>query len=75
MSRSSSRQEDERMQTFLQWAYARRLTLRLALLTEPGTILDSLTAGLAEKPDAWLVRVILGDTLIQSSINYTDDFV
>ena len=69
------RRTDTRMQTFLQWAYQQRLTLRTALLAETGTIIDSLAAGLAQKPEATFVRVVLGDTLIRDTLDFNDSFV
>jgi dTDP-glucose pyrophosphorylase len=69
------REQDERMQNFLHWAYAERMDLTTALLQREGTIVQSLQAGLHCSPTQGLVRVILGDTLIRDAYFGAEDFV
>ncbi len=69
------REQDRRLQDFLRWAYAERMDLTLAPLSQAGTIVQSLQAGLQRTPASGLVRIILGDTLIRDPYDGTDDFV
>lgn len=69
------REEDARLQAFLRRAYAGRMDVSIAALRDEGTILQSILAGLNRTPDAGLVRIILGDTLIRDSYESDDDFV
>lgn len=69
------RAEDHRLQDFLQRAYRGRCEMKMALLDQPGTIVDSLAAGLAESLVQGIVRIILGDTLIQDTFQADEDFV
>lgn len=69
------REQDRRLQSFLQQAYSGRMELACAPLSGDGTILQSLNAGLRRSPTAGLVRIILGDTLIRDSYEAERDFV
>src|SRR5262249_52429883 len=69
------RQEDLRLQRFLEQAYFGRMDVATAPLSADGTIARSLQAGLARSRTERLVRVILGDTLIRDSYHGQDDFV
>jgi dTDP-glucose pyrophosphorylase len=69
------RADDEQMQHFVQWAYAGRLELSLALVNAGGTILHSLQAGLMDRPGDRPLRIVLGDTLIRDPFDDDRDFV
>ncbi len=69
------RAQDHRFQRFLQRAYAKRVEVKLALLQQEGTIVQSLQAGLRGCATHGLVRIILGDTLIQDIYHGDSDFV
>lgn len=69
------RDQDTRLQAFLQRAYPGRLELRLARLHQEGTIIQSLRAGLDVAPTDGLVRIVLGDTLIADSFEGDSDFL
>lgn len=69
------RQEDRRLQAFLERFYQSRLAVRIVPVNGEGTILTSIRAGLQHKPPRGLVRVILGDTLITDSFESEGDFV
>ena len=69
------REQDRRLQAFLQRAYAGRMDLHEASLREEGTIVQSLQAGLRHTPTYGLVRIVLGDTLITDPFEGDDDFV
>ena len=69
------REQDRHLHDFLDRAYARRMTLSLAPVQAPGSIVASLHAGLQHAPTGGLTRVILGDTLIRDSYRDDEDFV
>jgi len=69
------REQDSRLQAFLQRAYAGRMEVAIAPLREEGTIVQSIRAGLCRTPTDGLVRIILGDTLIRDSFEGDQDFV
>lgn len=68
------RKQDERLHSFLNWAYGNRLELKFAILDEEGTIIQSLKMGLSCDDNSNVLRVILGDTLIKDSYVCDDDF-
>lgn len=60
---------------YVEWAFAKRMTLHYAFVQSGGSILHSLLAGLAwVRPDCG-VHVILGDTLLQDAYPEKPDFV
>ena len=69
------REQDRHLHDFLDRAYARRMTLSMASVQAPGSIVASLHAGLQHAPTDGLTRVILGDTLIRDSYRDDEDFV
>lgn len=69
------REQNTRLQAFINRAYANRMDVRLALLPDEGTIIQSIHAGLADTSTGGVVRVILGDTLIRDSFAGDRDFV
>lgn len=69
------RAEEQKFQSFLQRAYAKRMSLNLVLLKDEGTIVHSLLAGLEDAQPKGQVRIILGDTLIRDSFVDQADFV
>ncbi|MDQ3651419.1 MAG: sugar phosphate nucleotidyltransferase [Acidobacteriota bacterium] len=69
------REQDSRLQAFLQRAYAGRMEVATAPLREEGTIVQSIGAGICRTPTDGLVRIILGDTLIRDSFEGDHDFV
>lgn len=69
------REQDQRLRNFLRRAYTGRMTVRVCPLSQEGTIVQSLWAGLRFDPTSGLVRVILGDTLIRDSYDSDEDFV
>ena len=69
------RSHNHRLQAFLQRAYTGRMSLNLAATHGEGSIIHSLRCGLEADPTAGLVRVILGDTLIDDPFDGDEDFV
>ena len=69
------RDQDHRMQSFLQRAYTGRMEVNIAALRNEGTIIQSLQAGLSRSSGEGIVRVILGDTLIRDTFDRPGDFV
>ncbi len=69
------RQSNHRLAEFVQRAYSNRMKIKLALLAQEGTIVQSLAAGLMTKPVDGVVRVVLGDTLIRDSFDAQQSFV
>lgn len=69
------REQDTRLQSFLERALVGRLEIHLARLHQEGTIIQSLSAGLDVAPTDGLVRIVLGDTLIQDSFTGESDFI
>jgi dTDP-glucose pyrophosphorylase len=69
------RQQDHRLQSFLQRAYTGRMEVVLAPLRHEGTIIQSLQTGLNGCQGEGLVRVILGDTLIKDRFDRGGDLV
>lgn len=69
------RQQDQRLQAFINRVYSGRMSLRNFPLAMGGTILQSLQAGLDVEPPTGLVRVVLGDTLIRDPYTGEGDFV
>lgn len=69
------RSEDVRFRSFLERAYAGRLSLKLVGLSVSPSILTSLKAGLGACDTEGLVRIVLGDTLIRESYEGDKDFV
>lgn len=68
------REEDHRLQSFLQRAYACRMDLLTVYPARQGTILQSLQAGLHRQLPSGLVRIVLGDTLISDPFSGEEDF-
>jgi hypothetical protein len=66
--------DDKGLTRFLSSAYADRLELKLQSLESSNSINVSLKAGLDAVPDANLVRIILGDTLIRDSFEGEESF-
>src|SRR5688572_30473915 len=54
------REQDHRLQIFLQRAYTERINITIATLHHDGTIIQSLAAGLQSSPTSGQVRVLLG---------------
>jgi len=70
------REQNTRLRAFIERAYANRMDIHVAPLSEEGTIIQSIRAGLARTASgAGVVRVILGDTLIRDSFADDRDFV
>lgn len=69
------REQDSRLQSFLQRAYASRMNVTVAPLREEGTIVQSIRTGLCRTPTDGLVRIILGDTLIRDSFEGDQDYI
>jgi dTDP-glucose pyrophosphorylase len=69
------REQDHRLQSLVQRVFSSRMALKLALLKQEGTIVQSLEAGLRHSPASGLVRIILGDTLIRDGYDGDEDFV
>lgn len=69
------RENDHRLQSFLERAYCNRMELGLVPLAQSNSILESLLAGLQHESTNGLVRIILGDTLILDTFESTEDFV
>ena len=69
------REQDHRLQSFLQRAYTGRLDVVIAPLRHEGTIIQSVQAGLNRSSGGGLVRTILGDTLIRDPFDRAGDFV
>jgi len=68
------RADDKGLIRFLSSAYADRLELELQCLESTNSIITSLKAGLDAVPDAALVRIILGDTLIKDTFEGDKSF-
>jgi len=68
------RADDKGLIRFLNSAYADRLQLKLQCLESSDSINTSLKAGLDAVPDASLVRIILGDTLIKDTFESDKSF-
>lgn len=60
--------------SFLDWAFGKRAALQVVMVSQGGTIVHSLAAGL-RYTSSGLVRIVLGDTLITDSFAGEDDFV
>lgn len=69
------REEDERLRSFLGWAYTSRLDLAVAPVRHSRTIVQSLSVGLDASGVDGLVRIVLGDTLITDPFEGEEDFV
>jgi dTDP-glucose pyrophosphorylase len=69
------REQDHRLQNFLQRAYGGRMEISIAPLRREGTIIQSLEVGLAGSKTDGPVRVILGDTLIRDDFDGAGDKV
>jgi dTDP-glucose pyrophosphorylase len=69
------REQDHRLQAFLQRAYVGRMAIELVPLRQEGTIVQSLQAGLRSGPSLGPVRIVLGDTLITDPFTGSQDFV
>ena len=69
------REQDQRLKNFLLRAYIGRMDVQICALSVEGTIVQSLQAGLRHSPTTGLVRIILGDTLIQDSYDKPEDMV
>lgn len=69
------REQDRRLQAFLQRAYMDRMAVQIVPLRQEGTIVQSLQAGLRASPVEGLVRIVLGDTLITDPFEGEEDFV
>ena len=68
------RADDKGLIRFLNSVYADRLELKLQCLESSNSINTSLKAGLDAVPDAALVRIILGDTLIKDTFEGEKSF-
>jgi dTDP-glucose pyrophosphorylase len=68
------REQDHRLQEFLDRVYAARMDVLTAPLGQDGTIVQSLEAGMNRLQADGLVRVILGDTLIRDRYESDEDF-
>lgn len=66
--------DDKGLIRFLNSVYADRLELKLQRLETSDSINTSLKAGLDAVPDATLVRIILGDTLIKDTFESEQSF-
>lgn len=66
--------DDDALLRFISSAYSGRLSINVKRLKKSESILTSLQAGLEEVPDARLVRIILGDTLIRDTFINDDSF-
>jgi dTDP-glucose pyrophosphorylase len=69
------RESNHRLAEFVQRGYAHRMEIKLARLTQEGTIVQSLRAGLAANPAEGIVRIVLGDTLIRDPFDGPESFV
>jgi dTDP-glucose pyrophosphorylase len=69
------RSDNERMAEYLDGVYQSRLHVSLVRLERPGSILDSLAAGLEASEQAAPVRIVLGDTLISDTFAGDGDFI
>ncbi|HJZ78871.1 MAG TPA: sugar phosphate nucleotidyltransferase, partial [Pyrinomonadaceae bacterium] len=69
------REQDYRLQSFLQRAYTGRMEIGIAALKSEGTIIQSVQAGLNRSAGTGPVRIILGDTLIRDRFDESGDFV
>jgi len=69
------REQDHRLQSFLQRAYTGRMEITIAALRHEGTIIQSVQVGLARSASDGTIRVILGDTLIRDPFDGSGDFV
>ncbi len=70
-----TRSDDRALHEFVQRSFAGRMNLSLARLGRPGTIVESLAAGLEQADSAGLVRVVLGDTLITDPFEGEQSFL
>jgi dTDP-glucose pyrophosphorylase len=68
------REQDRTLREFVERIYGTRLDVRFAQVAG-GTIIHSLQAGLQAIPDAELIRLILGDTLITDSYEHDEDLI
>lgn len=68
------RKQDYRLRNFLERVYTDRIGLSICVLTETGSILHSLEAGL-KNTQYPAVRIILGDTLIRDEFDAEGDYV
>jgi dTDP-glucose pyrophosphorylase len=66
--------DDKGLIRFLNTVYADRLDLKLECIESSNSINTSLKAGVDAVPDAALVRIILGDTLIKDSFESEKSF-
>ncbi len=69
------RSDDRALETFVRRAYTPRARIHLVGVAESPSILHSLKAGLDPGADSGLVRVMLGDTLIQDDFDDAGDAV
>lgn len=69
------RAEDSHLKEFLNRSFQTRIQLTLVEMTSSNSILESLNAGLEKLLPVGLVRIILGDTLIQDSFESKDNFL
>lgn len=69
------RESNHRLAEFVQRAYTNRMDIKLARLTQEGTIVQSLRAGLMANTVNGVVRVVLGDTLIRDPFDSPRSFV
>lgn len=69
------REEDAHLDNFLQRTFSNKMELQLVRLQESQSILHSIKAGLDTIVQNGLVRIILGDTLIQDAYESKDDFI
>lgn len=72
------REDDARLAEFLERTYCKRMQLLLSKVTEGGSILDSVQAGLGQVKALGrnvAVRLLLGDTLILDELPSAGDYV
>ena len=69
-----AREEDKKLQKLLTRVYAKKMQITIVCVSEPKSILESLSAGLEQVKDS-AVQVILGDTLIRDNFDFENDTV
>lgn len=60
---------------FIRWAFEGRMKITMALLTEKGSILNSLEAGLDQVTTDQPITILLGDTLIPEPFATAENYV
>ncbi|MDW8465867.1 MAG: sugar phosphate nucleotidyltransferase [Chloroherpetonaceae bacterium] len=67
--------EDKKLRNFLSRVYSQKMKITTALVDDPRSILDSLSAGLSYVETGSAAQIILGDTLIRDDFRFESDAV